>query len=188
MPLPSNPIHALVVKLGLISVSMFAFAIWVMPPLYDVFCEITGLNGKTGGRYVVVDVQEVDTSRTVTVQFVAFNNDGMPWKFQPDVRSIKVHPGEQTRIDYLAVNPTNRDMIGQAIPSLVPFSAANYFHKTECFCFEQQILRAGESAEMPMLFIVDRDIPRQVHTITLSYTLFDVTDRYADQVVGVSPY
>jgi cytochrome c oxidase assembly protein subunit 11 len=112
----------------------------------------------------------------------------MPWTFQPNVRSIKVHPGEQTRIDYHAFNPTDRDMIGQAIPSLVPFKAASYFHKTECFCFEQQPLKAGETTEMPMLFIVDPDIPPQVHTITLSYTLFDVTDRYAaDQVVGVEP-
>ncbi len=178
---PANPTAALSIKLGALAVAMFAFAIWVLPPLYDVFCEITGLNGKTGGRYEAVDMRGADTSRTITVQFMAVNNEGMPWSFKPAVSSIKVHPGEQTRVDYVAVNTTGRDMIAQAIPSLVPFKASNYFHKTECFCFEQQPLKAGESAEMPMLFIVDRDIPPEVHTITLSYTLFDVTDRFGER-------
>ncbi len=93
---------------------------------------------------------------------------------------MTVHPGEQKRIDYLARNPTDKAMVGQAIPSLVPFKATNYFHKTECFCFEQQPLEAGASAELPMFFIVDRDIPKHINTITLSYTLFDVTDRFSD--------
>lgn len=184
--MPNNPVHALCLKLGLLCAGMFVFAIWIMPPLYDVFCEITGLNGKTGGRYEAVSV-DVDTSRTITVQFVATNNEGMPWEFGPQVRSVKVHPGEQTRINYLAHNRTANDMIGQAIPSLVPFKAANYFHKTECFCFEQQPLKAGESAELPMYFIVDKDIPEHIQTITLSYTLFDVTERYTkDQVVSAT--
>lgn len=181
--LPNNPIHALCLKLGVLGIGMFAFAIWVMPPIYDVFCEITGLNGKTGGPYQAVSA-EVDTSRTITVQFVATNNEGMPWEFSPEVRTVKVHPGAQTRINYFANNRTDKDMIGQAIPSLVPFKAATYFHKTECFCFEQQPLKAGESAELPMYFIVDQDIPEHIHTITLSYTLFDVTERYADDKVA----
>jgi cytochrome c oxidase assembly protein subunit 11 len=184
--MPDNPIHALCLRLGTLVVGMFVFAVWVMPPIYDVFCEITGLNGKTGGRYEAVSTQ-VDTSRTITVQFVATNNEGMPWEFSPEVQTVKVHPGEQTRINYLAHNLTTNDMIGQAIPSLVPFKAANYFHKTECFCFEQQPLKAGESAELPMFFIVDLDLPEHIHTITLSYTLFDVTERYAsDKVVSVA--
>ncbi|MDQ2076241.1 cytochrome c oxidase assembly protein [Marinimicrobium sp. ABcell2] len=178
LPMPSNPLTALCLKLCGLATGMFVFAIWIMPPMYEVFCEITGLNGKTGGRYEAVDVRGADTSRTIRVQFVAFNNDGMPWEFGPEVRTLHVHPGEQVRIDYSAYNPTERDMVGQAIPSLTPFMAANYFHKTECFCFEQQPLTAGERAEMPMLFIVDRDIPASVNTITLSYTLFDVTDRF----------
>jgi len=155
-------------------VAMFVFAIWVMPPLYDAFCEITGLNGKTGGQYQAVDAA-VDTSRQVRIQFLATNNEGMPWQFAPQMASIKVHPGEEVEVRYLATNPTDRTMIAQAIPSLVPFKAAEYFHKTECFCFNQQALSAGESAELPLRFIVDQDIPKQVNTITLSYTLFDVT-------------
>ena len=184
LPMPDNPIHALCVKLGALVVGMFVFAVWVMPPIYDVFCEITGLNGKTGSRYEAVSTG-VDTSRTITVQFVATNNEGMPWEFGPEVRTMTVHPGEQTRINYTAFNNTGKDMIGQAIPSLTPFKAATYFHKTECFCFEQQILKAGETAELPMFFIVDLDLPAHIRTITLSYTLFDVTERYAaDQLVS----
>lgn len=177
--MPNNPIAALSLKLGVTVVGMFVFAIWIMPPLYDAFCEVTGLNGKTGGRYEATDAG-IDTSRTIKVQFVATNNEGMPWEFEPTIRSVTVHPGEQKRIDYLARNPTERDMVGQAIPSLVPFKATNYFHKTECFCFEQQPLAGGETAELPMFFIVDRDIPKNINTITLSYTLFDVTDRFGD--------
>ena len=165
----------LIAKLMAAVVGMFVFAIWVMPPLYDVFCEITGLNGKTGNKYEAVAI-EVDTSRTVKVQFVATNNETMPWGFKPQMSSIEVHPGQEMEIRYLANNPTNKPMVAQAIPSVVPFQAAEYFHKTECFCFNQQPLAAGESAELPLRFIVDQDLPAQVKTITLSYTLFDVTD------------
>ena len=176
---PNNPIAALSAKLGVTVVGMFVFAIWIMPSLYDAFCEVTGLNGKTGGRYEATD-SGIDTSRTIKVQFVSTNNEGMPWEFKPAVRTVTVRPGEQKRTDYLARNPTDKTMVGQAIPSLVPFKATNYFHKTECFCFEQQPLEAGASAELPMFFIVDRDIPKHINTITLSYTLFDVTDRFGD--------
>ena len=180
IPLPDNPVAALSIKLGVGALGMFVFALWVMPPLYNAFCQITGLNGKTGGRYEAVD-SGVDTSRTIKVQFLATNNENMPWAFKPQVRSIEVHPGEQNRIDFWARNPTDKAMIGQAIPSLVPFKATNYFHKTECFCFNHQGLKAGEEADLPMMFIVDRDIPKRIHTITLSYTLFDVTDQFPEE-------
>lgn len=163
-------------KLLAVAVSMFVFAIWVMPPLYDAFCEITGLNGKTAGQYEAVE-SKVDTSRNITVQFLATNNENMPWSFEPAMHSINVHPGEEVDVRYLAYNPTDQTMVGQAIPSVVPFKAAQYFHKTECFCFNQQPLDGGQRAELPLRFIVDQDVPEQVHTITLSYTLFDVTDR-----------
>lgn len=172
-----NPVYALCGKLALAVVSMFAFAVWVMPPLYDVFCEVTGLNGKTGGPYQAVDIR-TDTSRLVTVQLVAINNETMSWQFRPETRRLQVNPGQQTRVNFHVHNTNNRDMVGQAIPSLVPFKAATYFHKTECFCFEQQPLKAGESAILPMYFIVDTDLPAHIGTITLSYTLFDVTDRF----------
>lgn len=163
-----------VFQLGVLAVLMFVFALWVMPPLYVLFCEVTGLNGKTDGPYTAVEAQ-VDTSRSVKVQFVATNNESMPWEFRPTNHEIKVHPGEATTITYYAKNPTDKAMWAQAIPSLVPYNAANYFHKTECFCFNQQELAPGEEAQLALQFIVDQDLPSQVNTITLSYTLFDIT-------------
>lgn len=163
-------------KLLGVVVGMFVFAVYVMPPMYNLFCEITGLNGKTGGQYQATEIK-IDTSRTITVQFVATNNESMSWGFKPMISSIKVHPGEEKEVRYLANNPTGDRMVAQAVPSLVPFNVVEYFHKTECFCFNQQILNAGESAELPLRFIVDQDIPKQVNTITLSYTIFDVTER-----------
>ncbi|MFD1216711.1 cytochrome c oxidase assembly protein [Microbulbifer celer] len=168
------------VKLSTLAVAMLGFALFVMPPLYDAFCEITGLNGKTGGRYEAVPAA-VDKERLVKVQFVASHNENMPWEFRPATVEMRVHPGEAVDTVFLARNPTGRNMVGQAIPSLVPFKATEYFHKTECFCFNQQTLAAGESAELGLRFIVDPDLPRGVNTITLSYTLFDVTDRMAKQ-------
>lgn len=171
----STPI--LCAKLGATVVMMFIFAIFIMPPLYDLFCDVTGLNGKTGDALSSEKANAfgVDTSRTIKVQFLATNNESMPWVFKPKIASIVVHPGESTAIEYIAENNTSVDMVAQAIPSLVPFKAANYFHKTECFCFNQQPLEAGKSAELGLRFIVDLDIPKHIKTITLSYTLFDIT-------------
>ena len=157
---------------------MFVFALFVMPPLYNLFCEVTGLNGKTGDQYQAVSIQ-ADTTRTVRVQFLATNNDGMPWGFKPQMTEVLVHPGEENEIRYLAENPTDRIMVAQAVPSVVPYSAASYFHKTECFCFNQQLLEPGNRAELPLRFIVDQDLPKSVRTITLSYTLFDITETIA---------
>lgn len=142
--------------------------------MYNLFCEVTGLNGKTGDRYTE-PVSAIDENRLVTVQFLAVNNADMSWDFKPTQFQVEVHPGEPTAITYFARNNTGLDMVAQAIPSLAPSNAANYFHKTECFCFNRQPLAAGESAELGLQFIVDRDLPPQVKTITLSYTLFDVT-------------
>ena len=178
-----DPTTRLSLKLGGVVIGMFAFAIWVMPPLYDLFCEVTGLNGKTGGRYEAVEVK-VDTSRTVKVQFLVTKNESMPWEFKPKMGSIEVHPGEEVEMSYIARNLTGGGMVAQAIPSVVPFKAAQYFHKTECFCFNQQPLQAGATAELPLRFIVDQDVPKQVHTITLSYTLFDVTEQKSELLVG----
>lgn len=166
----------LLTKLGLTVVGMFVFAVFIMPPMYDLFCDITGLNGKTKGQYTgSVNELGVDTSRKIKVQFIANNNENMPWIFRPIDKVVYVHPGEAKVINYFVRNTTKNNMVGQAVPSLVPYKAASYFHKTECFCFNQQPLVAGESAELGLSFIVDIDIPKQVNTITLSYTLFDIT-------------
>ena len=100
----------------------------------------------------------------------------MPWNFGPKITYVTVHPGEPTVINYMATNTTASDMVAQAIPSVVPFKAANYFHKTECFCFNNQPLAAGETTDLGLSFIVDIDIPKHIKTITLSYTLFDITE------------
>ncbi len=160
---------------------MFLFAVFVLPPLYDVFCEVTGLGGKTGGPYVA-EQAGVDETRKVRVQFLVTNNAEMPWAFAPTIHQVEVHPGQPTEIRYYAKNATDRDMVAQAIPSVSPLNAAEYFHKTECFCFNQQPLKAGAEAELPLVFIVDRDLPGAVNTITLSYTLFDITERAEDSL------
>ena len=154
-------------------VGMFAFG-FALVPLYEVFCEITGINGKTGGRYEAdAATTVVDESRSVTVQFLAQNGPGMPWTFRPVTRSITVHPGEATTVAFYARNTTGQAMVAQAVPSLSPSEGTLYFHKTECFCFNQQPLEAGESTEMPLVFIVDPELPEHITKLTLSYTLYD---------------
>ena len=167
-------------KLVTISAVMFAFVFVVMVPLYNVLCDALGINGKTSSQVYTAVPAAVDESREVTVQFVVINNDGMPWSFAPTTRAMRVHPGAANGIVFTASNPTDQSMVAQAIPSISPSRAAAYFHKTECFCFEQQALAARDGAEMPLQFIVDQGLPRDIRTITLSYTLFDVTDTVTD--------
>lgn len=170
----SRSLHIHIAKLCLLAIAMFAFVFVVMVPLYNLFCEVTGLNGKTKGRYEAVEVR-VDESRQVKVQMVAMHNEGMPWIFKPEKTEVLVHPGESIQVNYFVQNPTGNDMVAQAVPSILPGTVSQYFHKTECFCFNQQTLKAGESLSMPLVFIVDPDLPKQVKTITLSYTIFDVS-------------
>jgi cytochrome c oxidase assembly protein subunit 11 len=163
-------------RIALVAVAMFGFG-YLLVPLYDVFCEITGLNGKTGriDEAAIAASYVPDESRLVTVQFVANNNLGMPWQFAPAVTSMQVHPGKVYETAFTAQNPTSQHMVGQAVPSVAPGKASRYFNKTECFCFNQQPLAAGESKDMPLRFIVDPRLPRDVSTLTLAYTVFDVT-------------
>lgn len=172
-------------KLLVVVVAMFAFVFVVMVPLYDILCEQLGINGKTRGQYEVVEAT-VDTSREIKVQFVSSNNEGMPWEFRPSVTMIKVNPGAANDTVFYAKNPLAKDMVAQAVPSISPSRAAEYFHKTECFCFNQQPLAAGAETEMPLQFIVDQDLPADIKTITLSYTIFDVTDMVDKDRVATS--
>ena len=176
LQLSENPTIDTAAKLVVVTVAMFAFVFVVMVPLYDVLCDALGINGKTSGEvYTAVDVK-VDTSREIKVQFVASNNAGMPWEFGPTVKLMRVNPGAVNDTVFFASNPTNEAMVAQAIPSISPARAAEYFHKTECFCFNQQPLDGDSSAQMPLQFIVDQGLPDDIKTITLSYTIFDVTD------------
>ncbi len=172
----ANPATDTVIKLVMVAVAMFAFVFVLMVPLYNVLCDALGINGKTDGKAYTSVQAGVDESRLVTVQFVATNNEGMPWEFGPAVTMMKVHPGAVNDTTFFAHNTLGKDMVAQAIPSISPARAVQYFHKTECFCFNQQPLAAGAATQMPLQYIVDRDLPADIHTITLSYTIFDVTD------------
>ena len=158
-------------RLMLVVFGMFGFG-FALVPLYNVFCDITGINGKTGGRVEIASI-EPDLSRTVTVEFITSVNESMPWEFRADVSSMEVHPGKMYRATFYAKNPTDRDMVGQAIPSITPGLAAQHFKKTECFCFTEQKFAAGEERDMPVLFMVDRDLPEDIGELTLSYTFFE---------------
>lgn len=166
-----------VAKLLVVVVSMFAFVFVVMVPLYDVLCEKLGINGKTSGERYEAKTLEIDQSREIRVQFIATNSDGMSWEFRPTQQVMMVKPGASNGTVFYAKNPLGKNMVAQAIPSISPSRAAEYFHKTECFCFNQQPLDAGKDAELPLQFIIDKALPADIKTITLSYTLFDVTER-----------
>ncbi|MDQ2694665.1 MAG: cytochrome c oxidase assembly protein [Pseudomonadota bacterium] len=160
-------------RLLLATAAMFAFG-FALVPLYDVFCAVTGLNGKTAPRAAVVSDAAVDAKRTVTVEFVASLNAGAPWEFAPAVRKMQVHPGQMQRTSYFARNLTDAALVGQAVPSVAPGQAAGHFQKIECFCFTRQAFAAHEDKEMWVAFRLDPDLPADITTVTLSYTLFRV--------------
>jgi len=165
----------LVRRLVLAAVLMFGFG-FALVPLYEVFCEVTGLNGKTSNvPHQLRADQQVDVERQVQVQFIAANNESVSWEFRPQYTTLKVHPGQSVQTFYYARNTAGRDMTVQAVPSVSPGLAAGFFSKIECFCFERQTLEAGEEREMPLRFIVSPELPEEMRTVTLSYTLFDVS-------------
>ncbi len=176
---PSN--GKLVIKLVGIVIGMFGFG-FALVPLYDVFCEVTGINGKTRDTASSYEAVIVDESRLVTVEFITRTNTGMPWEFGTETRRVKVHPGEVAQVDFYAKNPTIRNIIGQAVPSVSPGEAATYLNKTECFCFNNQPLAAGEEVIMPMIFYVDPQLPKDITFFTLQYTFYDVTEAAATTV------
>jgi cytochrome c oxidase assembly protein subunit 11 len=163
--------------LGL-AVGMFGFA-FALVPLYDVLCEITGINGKTATQASLVD--EIEASRTVidrevTIEFLAKAARGMPWDFRPQQDKLIVRPGEMNTATFYVRNRSQRPVTGQAVPSVSPGRAALYLKKIECFCFEQQELPAGGEMEMGVSFFVDADLPAELNELTLSYTMFKVGD------------
>jgi len=173
----------MVSKLAVVSVGMFAFG-YILIPIYKQICELTGINilslserqvpgGGVAGRDVKLPANsQIDTSRTITVEFDA--NARGPWHFKPAQRSIQVHPGELATVMYEFQNVQNRRMAAQAIPSYAPRQAAAHFNKLECFCFTQYTLDAGEKKEWPVAFVIDPRLSKDVTTITLSYTFFEV--------------
>lgn len=168
----------LVTRLGLLVVGMFGFG-FLLVPIYDVMCDAFGINGKTRGAAYEGAGSVVDETRSIRVQFVSTKAEGMTWSFGPQANELVMHPGETREMIFTAHNPTDKPMVAQAIPSVAPSKAAAYFHKTECFCFTQQVLQPGERVEMPVRFIIDSALPGEVRRLTLAYTLFDVTERMA---------
>lgn len=161
-------------KLLVIAVVMFGFG-FAMVPIYRAICEVTGIGLMTPrdkGAQAFARNTQVDTSRTVVVEFDS-NSRGQ-WLFKPEMRSVTVHPGELVKVEYELVNNQDRAMAGQAIPSYAPQQSAAYFRKLECFCFEQQAFGPKETRRFPVVFVVDPELPRNVGTITLSYTFFEV--------------
>jgi cytochrome c oxidase assembly protein subunit 11 len=165
-------------KLAIITVAMFAFG-YALVPLYKAICEMTGINilalgdrNIPGAQSAVPVNTQIDKSRFITVEFDA--NTSGPWNFKPAVRSIQVHPGELVTVMYEFQNIQKYKMTAQAIPSYAPKQAAAHFNKLECFCFNQYSLEAGEKKQWPVAFVIDPKLSRDVSTITLSYTFFEV--------------
>lgn len=164
-------------KLAVITAGMFVFG-YALVPLYKTICEMTGINILALGEQVVSGQKaqavntQVDTSRTITVEFDA--NSRGPWEFKPAQRSLQVHPGELTTVVYEFQNVQNRRMSAQAIPSYAPMQASAHFNKLECFCFNQYTLEPGEKKSWPVVFVIDPKLSKDVNTITLSYTFFEV--------------
>jgi cytochrome c oxidase assembly protein subunit 11 len=158
-------------RLLLLTCAMFGFG-YLLVPAYDVFCEITGFGGRTNNAPAVAAVAP-DESRTVDLEFVTTVNESAPWEFRPRVDSMRVHPGAIYEATFLAKNLSDREKTAQAIPSVAPQAAAQYFKKLECFCFTTQDFNAKEPRDLMVRFIVDPDLPDYVDTITLSYTIFD---------------
>ncbi len=149
---------------------MFGFG-YLLVPLYNILCEITGLNGKTSSEASVV-TEAPDLNRLVDIEFMASVNSYGAWEFEPVVTRMSVHPGKLYTIEYKARNELEQAVVGQAVPSVAPGVAAKYFQKTECFCFTEQAFEATEARLMPVTFIVDPELPADVDLITLSYTFF----------------
>jgi len=168
-------------KLAVVALGMFGFG-YALVPLYLAICEATGINilalgekelsGFGNARLAAPQNSQVDTSRTITVEFDA--NARGPWHFKPMQNSIQVHPGEMATVMYEFQNVQDRTMSAQAIPSYAPNQAAMHFNKVECFCFNQYTLAPGEKKQWPVVFVVDKKLSKDVTTITLSYTFFEV--------------
>lgn len=162
---------SLTTQLFVLVVAMFGFG-FALVPLYNVFCQLLGIGGKTAAQAATVVVEAPDLNREIVVEFVTTVNEGAPWEFRAKVAEMRVHPGKLYQATFFARNLTGRPLVGQAVPSVAPGQVAKYFRKTECFCFEQQSFTANEGRDMPVVFILDPEIPRHIDRITLSYTFF----------------
>ena len=175
-------------KLAVVAGLMFGFG-YALVPMYRAICDALGVNVLSlterdagGGRAAVPANTQVDLSRTITVEFDA--NAHGPGEFKPAQRSLQVHPGELATVMYEFRNVQPRTMAAQAVPSYAPQQAMAHFNKLECFCFSEWTLKPGESKQWPVVFYIDRKLPRDVKTITLSYTFFEVGGKVPAEPAG----
>ncbi|MBI4206812.1 MAG: cytochrome c oxidase assembly protein [Betaproteobacteria bacterium] len=168
-----SSLHNLVTlrKLVIIACAMFGFG-FALVPFYKKICEVTGINNVL--KADAVTNTQVDAARWLTVEFDANLRNDLPWTFAPLEKSVRFHPGELVRVTFEVRNNSNRAVTGQAIPSYGPQLAGRYFKKLDCFCFTQQTLAPGEVKRMPVVFVIEKDLPQDVNTVTLSYTFFEV--------------
>ena len=159
------------VKLLVVAVAMFGFG-YAMVPFYRAICDALGLNSVV--KADAVANTQVDESRFVTIQFDTNLRSNLPWRFTAVEKSVQIHPGALTQVTFEVRNQSDRPVTGQAIPSFGPQVAGRYFKKLDCFCFTQQTLAPGEVRRMPVAFVIERDLPQDVNTVTLSYTFFEV--------------
>jgi cytochrome c oxidase assembly protein subunit 11 len=167
------------VKLLVVAAVMFGFG-FAMVPFYRALCDAVGLNSvlKSDASDAVSNSQsQVDATRFLTVEFDTNLRNDLPWRFTPVEKSVRIHPGELVQVTFEIRNDSSRAVTGQAIPSYGPQLAARHFKKLECFCFTQQTLAPGEVKRMPVVFVIDRELPQDVNTVTLSYTFFEVEGR-----------
>ncbi len=169
---PVNDNRRLLRKLLVVSIAMFGFG-FALVPLYEKICQVTGIRSLLRPDHVVANNTQVDRSRQVTIEFDS-NTHKLPWTFKPITSHIDVHPGELTQVVYEVRNNQDRAITGQAIPSYGPQLAAQFFKKVECFCFDKHTLGPGEVRQMQVVFVVDAALPKNINTITLSFTFFEV--------------
>lgn len=163
-------------KLVVATLGMFGFG-FALVPFYNKLCDVTGIN--RGDEQTLAKNTQVDSRRWVTVEFDASINEALPWRFKPEVRSVRIHPGQLVQIAYDVTNTGAAPIVGQAVPSYGPERAAAYFKKIECFCFRPQTLAAGETRRLPVLFVLDPAMDEEIRTVTLSYTFFDTSKQAA---------
>lgn len=157
-------------------VGMFAFA-FALVPLYDAFCRLTGINGKVDTTAQAFVHESVDESRYVTVQFITRGSAGLPWKMDVETQQVRVHPGQPTEVDFTFSNQSDQSNWGRAVPSVSPSEASPHLRKMSCFCFAEQQLQAGEKLTIPLVFQLTHELPEEISTITLVYTLYPVKNR-----------
>ena len=165
----------LIRKLLFIVLGMFGFG-YALVPIYNVFCDITGLNGKPGDEAIAEVKYEVDINRVVNIEFITSVNKSAPLEFRTEKNKMKIHPGKYYTVNFYAENKTDKKMVARAIPSVTPGLAAEYLKKTECFCFSEQTFEPNEVKLMPVRFVIDPELPARYKTITLAYTFFDNTE------------